>query len=151
MNITTWIKRIRKAFYYKIGMRFPNYKIRLLSMRKICQHVGQDVYVPNDLVITQNYYDSTNLWIGDRVSIGPKVLIIVRSHPNASRLRSMVDINSKGVKIKNDVWIGGGAIVLNGITIGECSIIAAGAVVVKDVEPYTIVAGNPAKKIKEII
>lgn len=55
-----------------------------------------------------------------------------------------------GVKIKDDVWIGAGVIILSGITIGECSVIGAGAVVTKDVEPYTVVAGVPARKIKDI-
>lgn len=55
-----------------------------------------------------------------------------------------------GVKIKDDVWIGAGAIILSGVTIGECSVIGAGAVVTKDVEPYTVVAGVPARKIKDI-
>ncbi len=55
-----------------------------------------------------------------------------------------------GVKICNDCWIGAGAIVLNGITIGEGDVVGAGAVVTKDVEPYTIVVGNPAHKIKDI-
>ena len=55
-----------------------------------------------------------------------------------------------GVKIGNDCWIGAGAIILNGITIGEGAVVGAGAVVTKDVEPYTIVVGNPAHKIKDI-
>ena len=56
-----------------------------------------------------------------------------------------------GVKIGNDCWIGAGVIILSGVTIGECSVVGAGAVVTKDVEPYTIVAGVPAKKIKDIV
>ena len=50
----------------------------------------------------------------------------------------------------NDCWIGAGVIILSGVTIGECSVVGAGAVVTKDVEPYTIVAGVPARKIKDI-
>ena len=53
-------------------------------------------------------------------------------------------------KIKDDVWIGAGVIILSGVTIGECSVIGAGAVVTKDVEPYTVVAGVPARKIRDI-
>lgn len=53
------------------------------------------------------------------------------------------------VLIEDDVWIGFGAIVLSGVTIGRGAIVAAGAVVIKDVEPYSIVAGNPAKMIGE--
>jgi len=55
------------------------------------------------------------------------------------------------VKISNKVWIGFNSIVLKGVTVGEGAIIGAGAVVTKDVEPWTIVAGNPAKIIREIL
>lgn len=51
--------------------------------------------------------------------------------------------------IDDDVWIGAGAIILTGVTIGKGSVIAAGSIVTKDVEPYTIVGGNPAKLIKK--
>ena len=55
------------------------------------------------------------------------------------------------MKIKDDVWIGAGVIILSGVTVGECSVIGAGAVVTKDVEPYTVVAGVPAKKIRNLV
>ena len=71
-------------------------------------------------------------------------------HANASHVRAAMNVRMGGVKIKDDVWIGAGAIILSGVTIGECSVIGAGAVVTKDVEPYTVVAGVPARKIKDI-
>lgn len=52
------------------------------------------------------------------------------------------------IRIGNNVWIGAGAIILAGVSIGDCAIIGAGSVVTKDIEPYTIVAGNPAKKLR---
>ena len=57
--------------------------------------------------------------------------------------------DSQKTYVGNDVWIGHGAIIVAGVSIGDGAIIAAGAVVVKDVEPCTIVGGNPAKKIKD--
>ena len=54
------------------------------------------------------------------------------------------------ITIGNDVWLGAGVIVLPGITIGECSVIGAGAVVTKDIPPYSIAVGNPARVIKTI-
>ena len=151
MTLKTWIKRIRKAFYYKIGMRFPYSKVRVRSMRKLGYKVGEQVYFPADLVISQNLVDDrAQLEIGNRVSIGPRVTILPMEHANASRVRAVINVRMEGVKIKDDVWIGAGVIILSGVTIGECSVIGAGAVVTKDVEPYTVVAGVPARKIKDI-
>jgi maltose O-acetyltransferase len=56
----------------------------------------------------------------------------------------------KPVKIEDDVWIGGNATIVPGVTIGEEAVVAAGSVVTKDVPPKTLVGGNPAKVIKEI-
>lgn len=60
------------------------------------------------------------------------------------------DVNSAPIHIKDKVWIGFNVLVLKGVTVGEGAIIGAGSVVTKDVEPYTIVAGNPAKLIKKL-
>lgn len=59
-------------------------------------------------------------------------------------------LDESPVRIRNDAWIGAGAMVLRGVTIGEGAIVAAGAVVTKDVPPYTIVAGNPAVVVREL-
>jgi acetyltransferase-like isoleucine patch superfamily enzyme len=84
--------------------------------------------------------------IGDDVSIGPEATILTLGHDPQSP-----DFEDKGgdVLIGNRVWIAYRALILPGITIGEGAVVAAGAVVTKDVPPFTIVAGNPAKKIGE--
>lgn len=151
MKVKVWFKRIRKAFFYKIGMRFPYSKIRIFSMRKLGYQVGEQVYFPSDLVIAQNLVDDKcKVEIGDRVSIGPRVTIVAMEHANSSKIRDVIGVRHNEVRICNDVWIGAGVIILSGIKIGECSVIGAGSVVTKDVEPYTVVAGVPAKKIKDI-
>ena len=84
--------------------------------------------------------------IGSNVSIGPNASILTLAHDPQS-----ADFADKGghVSIGDRVWIGFGAIVLPGVTLGEGAVVAAGAVVTKDVAPYTIVAGNPAVKVKD--
>lgn len=151
MTLKVWLKRLQKAFYYKVGMRFPYSKIRVLSMRKLGYKVGTDVYFPNDLIITQNFVgNQANVILGNRVSIAPRVMLLALSHPNASAIRSSIDTSKHSIIIGDDVWIGAGAIILNGVTIGNGAIVGAGAVVTKNVEPYTIVVGNPARKLKKV-
>lgn len=151
MTLRIWLKRFRKAFYYKVGMRFPYSKVRVWAMRKLGYQVGCDVYIPNDLIITQNFIDNkAEVVLGDRVSIAPRVMLLALSHANASNIRKDIDTSKTQIIIGDDCWIGAGAIILNGVTIGTGAVIGAGSVVTKDVEPYTIVAGNPAKKIKDV-
>jgi acetyltransferase-like isoleucine patch superfamily enzyme len=70
--------------------------------------------------------------------------IFTRGHPRK------ISLDEKPIKICDDAWIGAGAIVLRGVTVGQGGIVAAGAVVTKDVPPHTIVAGNPAVVVKEL-
>lgn len=151
MTLKEWMIRIKNAFYYKVGVHFPYNPIRVWSMRRLGYKVGNQVYIASDITITQNFvYNRGMLEIGNRVSIAPHVIITLISHANASKIRSAVSIRRGGVRIGNDCWIGAGAIILNGITIGDGSVVGAGAVVTKDVEPYSVVVGNPAHKIKDI-
>ena len=80
--------------------------------------------------------------------IGPKVNLITENHPIGATQRKSLILNS--IVIKRNAWIGAGATILPGVTIGENSIIAAGAVVSKNVPDNTIVGGIPAKVIKSI-
>ena len=81
---------------------------------------------------------------GHDVSIGPEASILTLGHDPQS-----TEFADRGgdVIIGNRVWIGYRALILPGVTIGEGAVVGAGAVVTKDVEPFTIVGGNPAKKI----
>ena len=106
--------------------------------------IGKNVYI-NHLC---SMLDMGTITIGDDVLIGPKVNILSEEHPvnPADRKALMV----RPVVIKNGAWIGAGATILPGVTVGENSIVAAGAVVNKDVPDNTIVGGIPAKVIKDI-
>lgn len=142
-------KRIWKCFLYKVVLRFPYSKTRCLAMRLLGHKVGLDVYFPSDITITQNFTSQTyHLYLGDRVSIAPKCIFILMSQPNSSKIRSIIPCHDGDIIIEHDAWIGAGSILLPGIHIGEGAIVGAGAVVTKDVLPYSIVAGNPAKIIR---
>lgn len=120
-------------------------------MRKLGYKVGESVYFPSDLVITQNFVEnSASITLGDRVSIAPRVMLLALSHPNASNIRDSIVTSKHTIIIEDDVWIGAGSIILSGVTVGKGAVIGAGSVVTKDVEPYTIVVGNPARKIKDV-
>ncbi len=90
------------------------------------------------------------LSIGDNVSIGPRVTLVVVSHPNYSKLRGLMTEKPAHITIGDNVWIGAGAIILSGVTLAPNSVVAAGAVVTRDTESGTIVGGIPAKVIKRI-
>lgn len=93
--------------------------------------------------------DGGSLTIGDNCLIGPDVFISSRTHNFQIKDQPIntQGYTGKSTTIGNDVWIGVKAIILPGITIGDGAVIAGGAVVTKDVEPYKIVAGVPAKVI----
>ena len=93
---------------------------------------------------------SGSLRIGDNVMISHRVTIVAENHNFSDLTRPMNDqgVNNKGVIIGDDVWIGACATILDGVTIGDHAIIAAGAVVTRDVEPFAIVGGVPARTIK---
>jgi acetyltransferase-like isoleucine patch superfamily enzyme len=91
-----------------------------------------------------------NAQLGNHVLVAPKVTILDRQH-NFSNLNlpiSQQGATKKSVRIEDNVWIGQNAIIMPGITIGESAIVGAGSIVTKDVPPYAIVGGAPAKIIR---
>jgi acetyltransferase-like isoleucine patch superfamily enzyme len=114
--------------------------------------------------------EGTRIWSAGSIEIGDRVLISHSAnvfdsltHPldAAARHEQVRHIFSRGhprdisldenpVKICDDAWIGAGAMILRGVTVGEGGVVAAGAVVTKDVAPYSIVAGNPAEFIRKL-
>ncbi|OBZ83541.1 putative maltose O-acetyltransferase [Choanephora cucurbitarum] len=96
------------------------------------------------------FLDIGKVKIGDNVFMGPGVHIYTVNHPLDPAIRKQYYEIGKDVVIKDDVWIGGGAIILPGVTIGKGTTIGAGAVVTKSMPPYVLAAGNPCKVIKSI-
>ena len=113
---------------------------------------GKNIHIGNNF--TGNYnltiLDIREVWIGDNVMIGPNTLITTVGHPLTPMGRRQHLGIAKPVRIGNDVWIGGNVTILPGVTIGNNVVVAAGAVVTKDVPDNTLVGGIPAKKIKDI-
>lgn len=92
--------------------------------------------------------DLGGITIEDGVLIGPKVSLLSEGHPIEPEERHSLTVGH--IHIKKNAWIGANATILQGVTIGENAIVAAGAVVSKDVPDNTIVGGIPAKIIKSI-
>lgn len=109
-------------------------------------HVGENFYANFDCV----FLDVCEIRIGDNCLIAPGVHIYTATHPLNTSERVMGQEYGKPVKIGDNVWIGGRAIINPGITIGNNAVVAAGAVVTKDVPDDVVVGGNPARIIKRI-
>jgi acetyltransferase-like isoleucine patch superfamily enzyme len=106
--------------------------------------IGKNVFINHAC----SFLDLGGITIEDDVLIGPRVNLITENHPVDPLKRKYLDL--KPVMIKRRAWIGAGATILPGVTVGENSIVAAGAVVNKDVPGNTIVGGIPAKVIRAI-
>ncbi|PIA15414.1 maltose O-acetyltransferase [Coemansia reversa NRRL 1564] len=109
-------------------------------------HVGKRFYMNSMCVLL----DCARIDIGDDVMFGPSVQVYCAGHPTdpAARLTGLEFAHP--VKIGNNVWVGGGAIIMPGVTIGNGVTIGAGAVVTKDVPDNVVVVGNPARIVKHV-
>jgi acetyltransferase-like isoleucine patch superfamily enzyme len=145
--------KIKKKLLKLIAKQLPGcgFRIRLLRM---CGYViGKDVYIGEDFIIIDDLGDtrsSFNLRIGDRASISPRVTFVMHTQPNESRIVPYVNSHKGSITIDSDAWIGTGAVILPGVTIGEGAVVGANSVVTKSVAPYTVVRGVPAHKIKDV-
>ncbi len=164
------------AFYYCLARHLPtSYRFqpfgrlgrhcRGMACRRLFRYCGQNVNVEqyadfysgweveigDNSGLGINCRVPFNIKIGKDVMMGPDVIILGENHQFASL---EVPMRTQGyrtflpVQIKDDVWIGARAIILPGITIGTGAIVGAGAVVTKDVPPYAICSGNPARVVR---
>ncbi|CAF3424294.1 unnamed protein product [Rotaria sp. Silwood2] len=167
------MKSIYAFLYYSIGKHLPNSNfpmgkfftaLRIFFAKGFLKTIGNNVTLEGnvffgdgrDIEIGKNSQINEECWIrnckiGNNVMIAPYVMILNYGHNFEDIIMPMIQ---QGVKyynqtvIEEDVWIGARSLLLPGVKIGRGSIIAAGTVVTKDVEPYSIVAGNPAKLIR---
>lgn len=113
---------------------------------------GGNIFIGDNITVNYNVtiLDIRKVFIGNNVMIAPNVLITTVGHPLSPKGRREHQGIAKEVHIGNDVWIGANATILPGVSIGDGSVIGAGAVVTKDVPPMVVVGGVPAKIIKKI-
>lgn len=154
LNQKTELSRFRKLWKSKNSNNLT-YAVNIFDSEKV--FVGKNTYGPIQIIS----YGSNNccLRIGAYCSIAQNVRFLAggeHSYKNVSTypfqnniLKKQLDTGNKGdIKVDDDVWIGESVLILSGVHIGQGAVIAAGSVVVKDIPPYAIVGGNPAKVIK---
>jgi maltose O-acetyltransferase len=113
---------------------------------------GENINLGDNVFFNMNcmVIDNNTVRIGDHAMLGPGVQIYTAAHPLDAESRNQGWEVTRPVTIGDSVWIGGSAILLPGVTIGDESVIGAGAVVTRDVPARVVVAGNPARIIRKI-
>jgi maltose O-acetyltransferase len=94
--------------------------------------------------------DVATITIGEDVQMGPNVQLLTATHPVDAELRRAKIEGAKPITIADNVWLGGGVIVCPGVSIGENTVVGAGAVVVKDLPANVVAVGNPAKVVRAL-
>jgi maltose O-acetyltransferase len=113
---------------------------------------GENIYIGDDVYLNVmcTILDCNTVRIGHHVMIGPAVQIYTAAHALQAQARIQGWEVAKPVVIEDNVWIGGAAVLLPGVTIGRNAVVGAGAVVTRSVPTNTVVVGNPARVIREI-
>jgi maltose O-acetyltransferase len=109
-------------------------------------HIGDHVYLNFSCTV----FDNNEVHIGHHVMIGPVVQIYTVAHAVHAESRIRGEEVAKPIVIEDNVWLGGGAILLPGVRVGRNAVVGAGAVVTRSVPANTVVVGNPARVIREI-
>lgn len=109
-------------------------------------HFGNNVYANFNLTCV----DDTHIYVGDCTMIGPNVTIATAGHPILPELREKAYQYNAAVHIGRNCWIGAGAIILPGVTIGDNTVVGAGSVVTKDLPSDVVAVGNPCRALRKI-
>ncbi len=108
--------------------------------------LGRNVFINYHCI----FLDCAPIDIGNDVQIGPAVQLYTAQHPLEADVRRSGLESARPIRIGNDVWVGGGAVVLPGVTIGDRSVVGAGSVVVHSIPADCVVAGNPARVVRTL-
>ncbi len=109
-------------------------------------HLGKNVYV--NFAVTM--VDDTHIYVGDNTMIAPNVTIATAGHPIFPALREKGYQYNAAVRIGKNCWIGAGAILLPGVSVGDNVVIGAGSVVTKDLPPNVVAVGNPCRVLRAV-
>lgn len=139
---------------------------RMALLRRLCGSVGDGTVIRPPFACDYGYnirlgingfinfncvfLDCAPIEIGNNLQMGPAVQVYTAAHPLEPDARRSGLEYARPIRIGHNVWIGGGAIILPGVTIGDHSVISAGSVVVHDVQTARVVAGNPARIIRAL-
>lgn len=109
-------------------------------------HFGKNVYANFNLTLV----DDSHIYVGDYTMIGPNVVIATAGHPILPELREKAYQYNMPIHIGRNCWIGAGALIMPGVTIGDNTVIGAGSVVTKDIPANVVAVGNPCRVLREI-
>lgn len=109
-------------------------------------HFGRNIYANFNLTLV----DDTHIYVGDNTMFGPNVVVATAGHPILPELREQQYQYNMPVRIGRNCWIGAGAIILPGITIGDNVVVGAGSVVTRDLPDSVVAVGNPCRVLREV-
>jgi len=141
------VARFLNQVFLTIAMHAPIGRFRKMFYAARGTKIGRNVFIENEVFIDSMRPELVEIL--DGASIAPRAMIITHSGPS-KQLERFFPREEKKVVIGKNCWIGANAIILPGVEIGEGSVVGAGAVVTKDVEPFTVVAGVPAIFIRRV-
>lgn len=108
--------------------------------------IGSGTFVNSGAV----FLDAAPITLGQRVLVSPSVQMLTSYHPLDVTERRKQLTHGRPITIDDDAWIGGGAVILAGVAVGAGAVVGAGSVVTKDVPPFTLAVGSPARVVREL-
>ncbi|HYI09615.1 MAG TPA: acyltransferase [Thermoanaerobaculia bacterium] len=146
-------ERLPRKLVRWIAIHHPDNRSRLLFYEMTNVAIGEGTVLNAGLTIYDEY--EPRVTFGKRVAVAANVTIVASSNPNNSELQNIEYVRDHLIRLErvvigDDAWLGSGVTILPGVAIGEGAIVGAGAVVTEDVEPYSVVAGVPARLVRRL-
>ena len=142
-NVITYLFfKLKISLLQSLAKKCPINKLRVLFHRWRGIHIGKNVYIGNNVVLDNFHPDC--IYIEDDVVLNAESMIIAHFNPPI-RFCNLFEAATNPVIIKSGALVGIRSVVMPGVIVGKCSVITAGSIVMKNVPPFTMVQGNPAK------